>query len=358
MTVVNPGAVALPVQMDGSAAAIAFSPDSTRFACGGGAGQVQVLSIGFGRPLVVPSTGFVSSIAFSPDGSTFAVADLDQVFLRSSSTGEVVWQGPVEATSSVNTVRFTADGTTLVAATDLVVQAVDAATGRPGTRITLERPLVAALDVSRTGSLVALAVDERHGGDHHNAGSARVHDLTTGAQLGRLTPDNAVMDVAFSPDSSMVLCCAADDTVRMFDPTTGEQLWPLPDEVDDQETAPSCLAFDPRGRWTVVGGSDGFARILDARTGVERGRAPTMPPDGSGDSFGAVTHVAFGPSGKVAASACIDNQVRLFDLDGKERVVVATDEVLTMAFSPDGQWLGLGFTTSATVLATGDPGHG
>ena len=111
-------------------------------------------------------------------------------------------------------------------------------------------------------------------------------------------------------------------------------------------------------RWTVVGGADGLARVLDAATGTERGRAPKAPPDAPDTSFGAVTHVAFSPTGALAASACIDDQVRLFNLDGKERVAVSTAEVLTMAFSPNGQWLGLGLTNAATVLNTGDPGPG
>lgn len=355
---VEAGAVALPVNLAGSGAAIAFSADGRRFACGGDGTEVQVLAIGFGPPLTVPALGFVSSLAFSPDGAALAVADLDQVYLRSSTTGAVIWQGPVEASSSVNSVRFTPDGRSVVAATDTTVLAVAVADGAPGTRITVERPLVADLDLSRDGGRVALAIDERHGGDHHHAGSARVHELATGAALGRLTPEDAVMAVAFSPDAASVVCCCADDTVRMFDAVSGKQLWPLPDEVDDQETAPSCLSFDPKGHWVVVGGSDGFARILDAPTGVERGRCPTLPPDQPDATVGAVTHVAFSSSGALAASACVDGRVRLFNLDGKERVSVPTDEVAAMAFSPGGQWLGLGFTSGATVLSTGDPGPG
>ena len=355
---VEPGSVALAVPHDGSVRAIAFSPDGKRFASGGDDAVVRVLTVGFGKPLEIPSLGFVSSTAFSPDGSMLAIADLDQVFLRSSSTGEVIWQGPVEQARSVNAVRFTPDGKTVVAATDLDVQAINAADGAPGQRITLERPQIADLDLSRDGTRIVLAVDERHGGDHRNAGSARVFELQTGKPLGSLTPENAVMAVAFSPDAATVLLCAADDTVRMFDSTSGEQLWPLPDEVDDEVTGPSHVAFDPKGRWTVVGGSDGFARILDAATGTERGRAPKAPADAPDTSFGAVTHVAFSPAGPLAASACVDDQVRLFNLDGKERATVNASEVLTMTFSPGGQWLGLGGTGGAVVLVTGDPGPG
>lgn len=353
-----PGTIALTVEHDGDVQAIAFSPDSNRFASGGSDLLLRVRTVGTGPPLDVASDGFVTSIAFSPDGATFAVADFEQVFLRTSSTGEALWQGPVASGGSVNAVRFAPDGKMLVAATDMTVVVLNVADGVPGRRITVERPLIADLDLSRDGTRVALAVDERHGGDHRNAGSARVIDLATGTQLSQLTPDNAVFAVAFSPDGSMVLCCAADDTTRMFDAASGEQLWPTDDEIDDQVTAPNCLAFDPKGRWTVVGGSDGVARVLEAETGTERGRAPTAPPGAPDPGFGAVTHVAFSPSGNLAASASIDNVVRLFNLDGKPRYAVNTNEVLAMGFSPNGRWLGLGCRGRAVVLDNGEPGGG
>jgi WD40 repeat protein len=302
----------------------------------------------------------VFSIAFSPDGAAFATADFEAVFLRSSSTGAVIWQGPLDPGNSVNTVRFGPDGK-VVANTDALVAVLDGATGASLRRMTVDTPLISDVDLSRDGTRVALAIDERHGGDHRLAGSARVLELATGAELGRLTPDNAVFAVAFSPDASQVLCCAADDTTRMFEAAGGAQLWPAEGDVDNQVTAPNCLAFDPKGRWTVVGGSDGFARVLEAESGVEKGRAPTvpkMPPGVPDPEFGAVTHVAFGPNGKVVASASIDNVVRLFNLEGKEHYAVPTDEVLALKFSPDGRWLGIGCFGHAFVIDNGELGLG
>jgi WD40 repeat protein len=353
----QPGTVALTVEHEGSAQAIAFSRDSTRFASGGSDSVVRVRGVGVGAPLDVPCEGSVTGIAFSPDGAALAVADFEQVFLRSSSTGAVIWQGPLDPGSSVNTVRFTPDGK-VVASTDAVVVVLEGVTGAASRRITVDTPQIADIDLSTDGTRIALAIDERHGGDHRRAGSARVLDLATGAELGRLTPDDAVLAVAFSPDASLVLCCAADDTTRMFQADDGAQLWPTEDEVDEQVTAPNCLAFDPKGKWTVVGGSDGFARVLEAESGVERGRAPKLAPGLPDPGFGAVTHVAFSPNGKVAASASIDNVVRLFNLDGKELYAVTTDEVLAMEFSPDGRWLGLGGFGHALVIDNGEPGLG
>lgn len=351
----TPGTVALTVEHDGSAGAIAFSADGSRFASGGGDSVLRVRATGTGPPLDLPSIGFVSSIAFSPDGAALALADMDQVLVRNSTDGTVLWQGPVDPTASVNQVAFSSDGKVLLAVTDTVVAVLDAATGAAGPRIVVDRQ-IAGTDVSRDGTRVAVAIDERHGGDHRHAGSARVLDLATGAELGRLTPDGAVFAVAFSPDGSTVLCCGADDTTRMFEAVGGRQLWPAEDEqAEPVVTAPNCLAFDPTGRWTVVGGSDGFARIIEAESGVENVRVPRLDPGAPDHSPGAVTHVAFSPDGKRAASACIDNVVRVFNVkSGTIHYTSDTDEVVALRFSPDGRWLGLGCFGTAVIIDNGE----
>ncbi|ELP62136.1 WD40 repeat domain-containing protein [Streptomyces turgidiscabies] len=349
----EPGTVALRVAHEGSVEAVAFSPDSIRFAGGGSDTLLRVRTVGIGAALDVAVDGSVTGIAFSPDGSELAAADFEKVSLRDSSTGSAVWEGPLDPGNSVNTVQFGPNGQ-LIAATDTLVAVLDQATGTITRRITVERPLIAGVDLSRDGTRVALAVDERHGGDHRSAGSARVVELATGTEIGRLTPDNAVFAVAFSPDGKLVLCCSADDTTRMFEAQDGAQVWPTPEDVDDQITSPNCLAYDPKGKWTVVGGADGFARVLDADTGVERGRAPKLTPGAPDPGFGAVTQVAFSPNGRLAASASIDNVVRLFNIDGKELYAVTTEEVLTMRFSPNGRWLGLGTMNDALVIDNGE----
>ncbi|KOG41710.1 WD40 repeat domain-containing protein [Streptomyces resistomycificus] len=353
----EPGTVALPVDHEGSVQAIAFSPDSTRFASAGSDTVLRVRPVEIGTTLDVTVDGSVTGIAFSPDGGKLAVADFEQVFLRDSASGTALWQGRLAPGNSVNTVRFVPDGQ-LVAATDTLVAVLEQATGKITRRITVDPPLIADLDLSRDGTRLALAIDERHGGNHRRAGSARVLELATGTETTRLTPDNAVFAVAFDRDGKRVLCCAADDTTRLFDAQDGKQVWSTADDVDvdGRATAPSCLDFDPKGQWVVVGGSDGFARVFDADTGVERCRAPKLAP--GGPDPGAVTHVAFSPNGKLAASASIDNVVRLFNLDGRELYAVPTDEVLTMTFSPNGRWLGVGCFDRALVIDNGESNQG
>ncbi|MGC0334201.1 WD40 repeat protein [Streptomyces sp. SAI-170] len=357
----EPGTVARLIEHTGSVQAIAFSPDSTRIAVGGSDSVLRVRPVGIGVDVDMPTGGSVTGIAFSPDGTRLAVADFEEVQLRDASTGAILWHGPLAPANSVNTVRFGADGQ-IVAATDTLVAVLDAANGAVTRRIPVERPLIRDLDVSRDGTRVVLAIDERHGGDHHNAGSARVVDLATGKKISELTPDNAVLAVAFSPDGKQVLCCSADDSTRMFTAEDGKEVWRVPeqvpqpnDELDLSQRGPNCVAFDPKkGRWTVVGGADGFARVLDADTGDEKGRAPKLDPGVPDPGLGAVTHVAFSPTGTLAASACIDNVVRLFNLEGKPLYANTTDEVLTMRFSPNGRWLAVGCFDRALVIDNGE----
>ncbi|ANB04419.1 peptidase C14 [Streptomyces ambofaciens] len=349
----EPGTVARSVEHQGSVQAIAFSPDSTRFASGGSDNTLRVRPVLIGEDLDVPVGGSVTGIAFGPDGGTFVVADFEQVSLRDGADGSATWQGPLDPGNSVNAVRFAGDGQ-IIATTDVLVAVLDPATGAITRRVTVDPPLIADVDVSGDGTRVALAVDHRHGGNHQFTGDARVVELATGEVLGKLTPDDAVHAVAFSPDADTVLCCAADDTTRMFESVGGGQVWPLPEETDEQITAPNCLAYDPKGRWTVVGGADGFARVLDAATGVEKCRVPKLQPGAPDPGLGAVTHVAFSPNGKLAASASIDNVVRLFGLTGQELYAAPTDEVLTLEFSPDGRWLGVGCFARALVLDNGE----
>ena len=263
------GTVVLSVEHDAPVQAIVFSPDGSRFASGGASPLVRVRVVGTGPPLDLPGAGGAAGMAFSPSGAALAVADQEQIVVYDATAGTVMWQGPVEPGSWVNEVVFSRDGRTLIGATDHLVAVLDAATGKPGRRLHVDET-IAGIDLSTDGGRIALAIDERHGGNHRNAGSARVHDLASGAEVGRLTPRNAVFAVAFSPDGTTVLCCSADGKAYLFESVGGKVRWPVDEGTDDSGepvTAPHCLAFDPTGTWTVVGGADGCARVLDAETG-------------------------------------------------------------------------------------------
>ena len=343
----EPGATLLTVQHDGAVSAIAFSPDSTLVASGGGSMTVALSPVGAGQERRIESLGFVSDLAFSPDGTRLAVADLDQVAVFEVATGAAVWRGPVQAERSVNTVAFTPAGDLLVVTTDDHVFVLNAATGSRDREIAVE-PTIADADLSLDGRLIALAIDKRHGANHINAGAAAVVELETGAERSRFTPGNAVFAIAFSPEKPdpLVLFGSADNTTRMIGSSSGEEVW-----EERVETGASSIAFDPKGRWVVVGSADGAAIVLEAESGV--------PSDGKVAFDGAVTHVAFAGNGKWAAATGFgdpDQRLVVFNAEsGTKRYALPIEECLALSFSPDSRWLGVGHFNTAVILDNGTP---
>ncbi len=359
----EPGSVFVSVPHDGSADAIAFSPDSQRFASGGTSTSIVIRTVGTGPSHTLPSRGGVTSIAFAPDGNTVAVADFDagpqaahSVAVWDARTGtDPLWAGPIADQQTINWVTFTPDGAKVVATTDTRIAVLNAATGASIKPWDVEEKIADA-DLSADGTLLVVAIDQRHDGDHHNAGAAVVFDVETGTEKRRLTPTGAVHTVAFSPDATMVACGYADDptgtadgTLAMFTSGKGAtdtvattltkaDVWDMPLDVLD-------LAYDPTGESILVGGADGAARVLQAATNAEHTRA---------EHDGAVTHVAFAAGGGLAASAGVDNHVQVFDATEQATLYDrVTFEVNAMAFSPDTHWLALAQVGSAAVYDNG-----
>jgi WD40 repeat protein len=351
----QPGAVALTVPHDGSADAVAFSADSKHVASGGTSATIDVRAVGTGQQHTIPAKGFVTSLAFAPDGTTIAVADLDTVALWDAHTGTApLWSGPIQAQQSINAVRFTPNGAAVIACTDTLVAVLDAKTGELLRQWNVEVQ-IADVDLSADGTLLAVAIDQRHGGDHHNAGAAVIFEVGSGTERQRITPTGAVYAVAFDPDATVLLCAYADDptgaaqaTVAVFSLSTTVSATAPPKPEWTLAVDATGLAFgrtNEDGQSVVVGGADGLARVLDSASGIERSRV---------DHDGAVTHVALAPDGKWAASTGIDDRLQVFSTTEQvTRYAVGTAEGHALAFSADSRWLALGQVGSAVVYDNG-----
>lgn len=349
----SPGARLIDDHFDGQVNTIAFSQDSSLMAFGGDGGTVQVRSVGLGpRSTVAANKSTVSSLAFSPDGKSLAMADLDEVQVFDVATGVLRWSGPIEASASVNTVAFIPDGTSLVAVTNTVVAVVDVTTQKILSRIDAPQQ-IAGVDVSADGTLLALAIDQRHGSDHRNAGIAQVWDWAKKSKVFESPPLAAVFAIALSSDTptSMVAFGCADDSTQtclLSDPA--QPLWIEGGEEDRQAgkevIGASHIAFGPRGKNVILGDAGGFARVLDAESGIQRTRA---------EHTGAVTHVALLNNGKWAASTGIDDMLTVFNAEKDGQLyTVSTRETHAMAVSPNSRFIALGHLGSYTVYDNGE----
>jgi WD40 repeat protein len=182
--------------------------------------------------------------------------------------------------------------------------------------------------------------------------TVRVWDASTGAQLQLLrghTDD--VLSVAFSPDGSRILSSGADDTARVWDASTGASIAVMRGDTDWLRHA----AFSPDGKHVVSASDDKSVRVWDAASGAQLALI-----DGHTD---AVNWAAYSPDGARIVSASDDRTVRIWDA-AKAMTAVAAPAAL-QTNSPErnrivGTWKakwGTEFTFTADGKASNTAGH-
>ncbi len=138
----------------------------------------------------------------------------------------------------------------------------------------------------------------------------------------------AIRSLAFAPDGKTFVSCGEDQTLRLWNTATGQEVQRFEGHSDEVLTA----AFTPEGQHTVSGGRDRSVRLWDIATGKEERRFL-----GHTD---AVRCVAVAPDGKLILSGGADRAVRLWDrATGKELAALSghAGPVLAVAFAPDGK---------------------
>ncbi|MCB2264430.1 MAG: hypothetical protein LGR52_16055, partial [Candidatus Thiosymbion ectosymbiont of Robbea hypermnestra] len=178
----------------------------------------------------------------------------------------------------------------------------------------------------------------------------RLWDPATGQPIRTLSGhEGEVNAVVFSPDGQLLASASWDDTLRLWDPTTGALIRTLAGH-EDRVTA---VAFSPDGQLLASASYDHTLRLWDPTTGV-----PIRTLSGHEDWVNAV---AFSPDGQLLASASENKTVRLWNLATGQSIRTLSgheDDVHDLAFSPDGKWLASASGDKRVQLwnpATGEP---
>jgi WD40 repeat protein/serine/threonine protein kinase len=145
-----------------------------------------------------------------------------------------------------------------------------------------------------------------------------------------------VLSAVFSPDGRWIASGSQDGKVKVWDATTGRELFNFPAHRQHVRS----VAFSPDGRRLATASWDGTAKVWDFDP--KRAGGDNIPLLTLSGHQARVNSVAFSPDSQRLASAGHDQTVRVWDAaTGHEDLVVHghTNSVWCVAYSPDGQYL-------------------
>ncbi|MEW5938377.1 MAG: hypothetical protein AB1750_01835 [Chloroflexota bacterium] len=157
---------------------------------------------------------------------------------------------------------------------------------------------------------------------------------------------------AFSPDGKYVVSGSGDDTLRVWDASTGDEISYMPNIGYT-----ISVSFSPTGKEVLTASTDDTARIWDVNTGKEIARMPYH--DRTGRTFGDTA--LFSSDGRYVASISDFDTVSFTEIVSGKKFLQITHEgsvissIGTIGFSSDGKYLVSGgdFTARVWEVATG-----
>ncbi|HET8949137.1 MAG TPA: hypothetical protein VFN44_01465 [Solirubrobacteraceae bacterium] len=294
------------------------------------------------EPRLIPGLsvpGEFVALQFSNDGSRLAVGGAQPAVL---STADLTPVAMLNTLLLLNTVRFSPDGQTLVAAgppqpgTSGGVQRFDARTGE---RLTDSR------DGTGTFSLVA-PINTEHGARVVTStvgGPTLVRDGRTLRPLRRLA--SGAVGLALSPDRRTLLLGGKDGSVRFLDVATGR----VRSASGGHDGAVVRAAFAANGRLAVTAGVDRRMIVWDVEAAAAREIL-----DGHVDQ---ITGLEISRDGRTLYSSGSDGKVLVWDLAGDRRLgrpfsTGSNDdrESWSSGLSPDGRVLAVGHEDGTVTL--------
>lgn len=268
--------------------------------------------------------GWVRRCAVSPDSTFIVSASFDrQLRVWDAQTG-ATRHVLVGHTDGVTDCVVSPDNALIVSASlDETVKIWDAQTGA------LLRTLAAQWSDERGGWIVlqtthahlagvyacAISPDGSYIASASSDQTVKVWNTATGEEVHTLLGhESMVVDCAFSPDGSLVASAGADGTVRVWNCVTVANTFTF----TGHSAAVNACAFDPHGRWLVSVGSDRLVKFWNVATGREL--------DTYSGHTDLINDCAVAPDGAYVVSAGIDGAMKLWESPLPDAVAAAPEQ--------------------------------
>jgi WD40 repeat protein len=261
-------------------------------------------------------TAIVSAAAFSPDGKTIASGSNDKsIKLWDVATGKntSTFKG---SSDFIKSVAFSPDGKTLASAEfHRTIRIWNVATGENTDTVEGQgRPEPRGFVVFSPIDKILATVSE------NDQNSVILWDMDRAKKTRLEGHLGAVNSATFSPDGKTVATSSLDDTIRLWEVTTGNATDTLPAHPNI-----NCVTFHPNRKMLAFAGRSVWLWDLAKRDTIAKFDKFSAHPN---------SHLAFSPDGKVLAS----DQTGLWDVaTGKEMNIFGDYGCSAWSFSPDGR---------------------
>ncbi|QJW99655.1 WD40 domain-containing protein [Frigoriglobus tundricola] len=273
-----------------------------------------------------PGNPHQNAFYFSADSKTLAYHMLDgAVDVWDLSAGKCVLRLPATRPQALEPVALSADGGLLARHAAAKLQVWNVKTGK-------ELPAMADPPELFGYGELAFSPDSKVLVGTKDQFTIRLWDVVAGKKLRDISSHSSMLrSVVLSSDGKR-LYAADGNGVCVWDPATGKPL----DDTGGHRYTIAAAAWSPDGKQLVSGGgyTDNIARVWDPNTGRKMSELV-------GHKSG-VESVAYSPDGAVLATGSQDGTARLWDpTTGKELHSFAARDgmVYALAFTPDGRFL-------------------